>query len=407
MARAMAVLLVLALGAVAEAQTAPPGFQVDPYGTSLPNGTAMAWSPDGRLFVAQLTGAIRVLKGGTLLPTPFHTVGDVNFVAGAERGLLGMCFDPGFSGNGFLYVYVTVASPAPHNAVRRLHVSAGSDVSDGSETPILDLENLGPDMMHMGGALAFGPDGKLYVGVGDNADANLAPSVNSHFGKILRLNADGSIPADNPTGFAGIAGVPTGAFQSIWAIGLRNPFRFAFQPGSTRMYINDVGRDNWEEIDQGAAGLHFGWDVMERDGARQMPPFTDPVYQYGHMGTVPMGVAITGGVFYPSSGMFPSSFSGKYFFADFAGWVAVLDPASPGSASTFLSGLSGPVDLSVGPDGALYVLTFTGTPGVYRVWTGLGSGASGGTSSCGATGLEPLILLIPLFFLPRLHPRRR
>src|SRR6185295_18796155 len=77
MARAMAVLLVLALGAVAEAQTAPPGFQVDPYGTSLPNGTAMAWSPDGRLFVAQLTGAIRVLKGGTLLPTPFHTVGDV------------------------------------------------------------------------------------------------------------------------------------------------------------------------------------------------------------------------------------------------------------------------------------------------------------------------------------------
>jgi hypothetical protein len=137
-----------------------------------------------------------------------------------------------------------------------------------------------------------------------------------------------------------------------------------------------------------------------------MPPFTDPIFQYGHSGTVPMGKAITGGVFYnPSVVQFPSSYLGRYFFSDYmTGFIAVLDPAAPGEATEFLSGASGPVDLQVGPDGALYYLAGRGSPGVYRVssiaranGTASTSGGQSGDSSnngkCGASGVEPLLLL--------------
>jgi glucose/arabinose dehydrogenase len=385
---------------VVVAQTAPSGFTVEPYGGSVPEGTAMAWTPDGRLLVAQLDGPIRVIKKGVLLEQPFHTAA-VDHPPDTDRGLLGICVDPGFASNGFVYVYFTTSLPAPHNCVRRLRANpATSDVSDGTEAAILDLENLGSDTMHNGGGIAFGPDGKLYVAVGDNALSATSQSVTSRLGKILRINRDGSIPGDNPSSFDGISGTSEGAFRAIWAAGLRNPWRFAFHPRTGRMFINDVGVSTWEEVNQGRAGANFGWEGGETDGARNLSPFTDPLFQYGHSGVAPTGRAITAGVFYaPSKPQFPSSYAGRYFFADYvAGWIYVLDPASPGTAAPFLSGASGPVDLQVGPDGALYVLARNGTPGVVRVSYATSAESPGGNEhagdhkSCGATGFEAVLV---------------
>jgi glucose/arabinose dehydrogenase len=419
MIRVLAAALVLVLGTTVAAQSVPSGFKVDAQGGPLSDGTALAVAPDGRLFVAQLEGTVRVIKDGALLATPFHTVA-VDHPAGTDRGLLGLCLDPGFASNGFVYLYFTNASPAPHNCVRRLQAnSPGSDVSDGTEVVIVDLENLGSDTMHNGGGIQFGGDGKLYVAVGDNAVPSFAQSITSRFGKILRYNADGSIPTDNPTTFPGIAGSPVDEFRAIWAVGLRNPFRFAFQPGTMRMMINDVGAASWEEIDSGAAGLNYGWAGGDTDGARGLPDYTDPIFQYGHSGTVPAGRAITGGVFYnPSTLRFPASYAGKYFFADYvAGFIYTLDPAAPGTATPFLQGAAGIVDLQVGPDGALYYLDKSGSPGVYRISheapaaapnppAGSPAGSTidpGHKKSCGATGLEPLLLIVLL----RRFKRRR
>jgi glucose/arabinose dehydrogenase len=394
-------------------QTVPSGFKVEAYGGALDQGTGMAWTPDGRLLVTQLGGGVRVIKNGVQLATPFHAA-SVDSPAGTDRGLLGICVDPDFASNGFVYIYFTNASPAPHNCVRRLRANPpGSDVSDGSETAIVDLEPLGADTMHNGGGIAFGPDGKLYVAVGDNAVAAFAQSITSRFGKLLRYNSDGSIPSDNPTSFPGISGAPAGEFQAIWAVGLRNPWRFAF--GGSRLYINDVGVDTWEEINAGMAGANYGWEGGNTDGARNMADFTDPVFQYGHSGTTPAGRAITGGVFYnPPAPQFPASYSGRYFFCDYvAGFIYTLDPAAPGAATPFLDGAVGPVDLQVGPDGALYYLGRSGNAGVYRVsfvtvaaQTPAPAPAQTVTGThkkemCGATGLELLIPLLPLALLRR------
>src|SRR5262249_33295487 len=158
-----------------------------------------------------------------------------------ERGLLGVAFDPDFATNQFVYVYHTVPGSPPHNRVSRF--TANGDVAaSGSEVPILDLDNLSGATNHNGGAIHFGPDGKLYVDVGENADASNSQSLDNRLGKVLRINPDGSIPSDNPTSFPGISGSPTGANRAIWAVGLRNPFTFAFQPGTGRLFINDVGQ---------------------------------------------------------------------------------------------------------------------------------------------------------------------
>ncbi|MBV8881589.1 MAG: PQQ-dependent sugar dehydrogenase [Planctomycetaceae bacterium] len=407
----------------AAAQTAPPGFQVESYGGSLAGGTALAWTPDGRLLVARKNGDIRVLKNGALLPTPFHDL-MLNVPAGNDRGLLGIAVAPDFASSGQVYVYFTAPTPAPHNCIRRLQASASDpDVSDGTETAVVDLENLGSDTMHNGGAIHFGPDGKLYVAVGENADASLSQSLSSRFGKLLRYEPDGSIPPDNPISFQGVSGAPTGEYRAIWAMGLRNPFRFAFQPGTGRLYINDVGVDRWEEINEGGAGLNYGWEGGLTDGPRNLTDFTDPLFVYGHTGPAPTGSAITGGVFYnPSTVQFPSSYVGLYFFADYAaGFIRSLDPGAPQASSPFLSGASGLVDLQVGPDGGLYYLGMGSNPGVYRVsYASPSAGGGGGASSgggvtpatavtsdraagkrCGATGLELLVLPILPFLLRR------
>jgi len=334
----------------------------------LSNPTAMALHPDGRIFVCEQSGALRVIKNGALLPTPFTTI-SVNSPGGSERGLLGIAFDPNYATNHFVYVYYTAPTPSIHNRVSRFTADiANEDVAVvGSELAILDLETLGATN-HNGGAIHFGPDGKLYVAVGENANSANSQHLDTRLGKILRINPiDGSIPTDNPTTFPNIAGSPSGIYQAIWAVGLRNPYTFTFQPGSGRMQINDVGQNTWEEIDLGTAGANYGWPTCE--GTCGTAGMTNPIYQYSS--ATASECAITGGAFYnPTTPTFPAEYLGKYFFADFCGgWLKTLDPLNPpatGAATGFATGISSPVDIQVANDGSLYYLA-RGSNSVFRV----------------------------------------
>jgi glucose/arabinose dehydrogenase len=317
----------------------------------------MAFAPDGRLFVCQQNGQLRVIKAGALLTTPFLTV-TVN--SSGERGLLGITFDPDFATNQFVYVYYTTSASPIHNRVSRF--TANGDVAvAGSEVIILELNNLSSATNHNGGALHFGPDGKLYIAVGDNANTANSQTLNNLLGKILRINTDGTIPADNP-----FYNTATGVNRAIWTLGLRNPFTFAIQPGVGRMFINDVGQSEWEEINDGIAGSNYGWPTCEGACDPPNPSFRDPLYAYEHLAGA---CAITGGAFYnPAVAQFPGQYTGKYFFAEYcAGWIRVFDPVTR-TASDFASGLTFPVDLRVGLDGSLYYLQRGSGSSTGQVW---------------------------------------
>jgi glucose/arabinose dehydrogenase len=349
----LAVTAVLA-GSSLHAATLPAGFIEIQYGSTLTPGrpTAMDFAPDGRLFICLQTGQLRVIKDGVLLGTPFVALTVDSF---DERGLLGVTFDPSFASNQFVYVYYTVPGTPAHNRVSRF-TADGDVAATGSETVILELDNLTEARNHNGGGIHFGPDGKLYVAVGENANAANAQSLDNRLGKILRINADGSLPSDNPMTFPGIAGSTSGANRAIWAVGLRNPFTFGFQPGTGRMFINDVGAGAWEEINDGIAGSNYGWSICEGFCSPANPTYRDPLFEYARDQPGDCA-AIVGGAFYnPATIQFPAAYAGKYFFGDLcAGWIRVFDPPN-NTASDFATGISTLVDLKVGPDGSLYYL---------------------------------------------------
>jgi glucose/arabinose dehydrogenase len=319
----------------------------------------MVFAPDGRLFVCLQTGQLRLIKNGALLPTPFVSL---SVDSSGERGLLGVAFDPNFASNHFVYLYYTTNVAPIHNRISRF--TANGDVAvTGSETVLVDLDNLSSATNHNGGAIHFGPDGKLYAGVGENANSSNAQTVANRLGKILRYNSDGSIPTDNP-----FFNTATGANRAIWALGLRNPFTFGFQPGTGRMFINDVGQNTWEEINDGIAGSNYGWPTCEGACSPANANFRNPLFQYGHGSSGTTGCAIVGGAFYnPPLNQFPASYLGKYFFGDLcSGWIRLFDP-STGMASDFATGISTLVDLQIGPDGCLYYLARGNGGQVFRV----------------------------------------
>src|SRR5262249_20135003 len=173
-------------------------------------------------------------------------------------------------------------------------------------------------------------------------------SLSILFGKILRINSDGSIPTDNP-----FYNQTTGKYRAIWALGLRNPFTFAVNASSGRIFINDVGQSLYEEIDDGAAGTNYGWPNCEGPCTPSNPTYTDPWYYYGHG----QGCAIAGGDFYsPQTPQFPADYLGDYFYADFCnGWIKRIDPVTR-TINLFASNTSSPVDVRVGYGGGLYYL---------------------------------------------------
>ncbi len=339
--------------------TQPAGFTRDEsWVTGLSNATAFAHAADGRMFVAQQGGALRVVKAGVLLAAPFVTL---PVDSAGERGLVGVALHPSFATNGLVYVYATrTAGGVSHNRISRF-TAAGDVAAAGSELTLVDLPDLSSATNHNGGGMHFGADGKLYVGVGENANAAKAQMLADPFGKLLRFNDDGSIPADNPF-FATQAGLA----RAVWASGLRNPFTFAVQPGTGRIHINDVGQGTWEEINVGAAGANYGWPMSEGPD-NVTAGITAPLFAYRHDDAVPSGsgpggffngLAIAGGDFYPAGGPFPASYRGQYYFADFVNrFVGRIDLGNGNAAYRFASLSGSPVDLRVGNDGAVYVLT--------------------------------------------------
>lgn len=356
------------------------GFSESVVDDGLDEPTAMAFAPDGRIFVTEQGGAVRVIKNGSLLSTPFLTK-TVN--SESERGMLGIAFDPQFATNNFVYVYYTATTPNVHNRVSRFTAN-GDAVVPGSERVILDLPRLDAGN-HNGGAIHFGADGKLYVATGDNAVPANAQSKATTLGKILRINRNGSIPADNP-----FFNTTTGKNRAIYALGLRNPYTFAFRPGTNKFFINDVGQNAFEEINTSFKGGNYGWPDFE--GKENDPRFRPPIHAYPTRD----GCAITGGAFYdPPTANFPEAFEGRYFFADFCGgFIKFIHPGLK-NVGTLATGLENPVDLQVGPDGALYYLDrggFSGDSGLVGRITSTAGGAQPAERAPAAAKASPKVV---------------
>jgi glucose/arabinose dehydrogenase len=350
-ARRLVCVLALVLAPLAGALPAaelPAGFTETAVAKGLRLPTALAIARDGRVFVAEQGGTLRVIARGKLQKRPF--VG-VQVDARGERGLLGVALHPDFPATPFVYVYYTATKPVVHNRVSRF-TARGNRVVRGSEVRLLDLPPLGPTN-HNGGGIHFGPDGMLYVGVGENASAANAQSLETPLGKLLRITPTGGVPADNP-----FLDRTSGLARAVWALGLRNPYTFAFAHDG-RLYINDVGQSSWEEINPGVAGANYGWPLVEGPFG-ESSELLGPVFAYGHGDGPTTGCAITGGAFYEATGAgaFPAEMGGSYFFADLcSGWIRRL-PAGSSAAVDFASGVGGPVDLAVGPDKALYYVGY-------------------------------------------------
>ncbi len=337
------------------ARVVPAGFTQQTVMRRLTRGTDMAFTPDGRLFVTLKSGVVRYRRSNGSVGTLLNFSDKVNDTG--ERGLLGIAVDPRFRTNHHLFLVYTHRATATRpiqNRLVRVTVRNGR-LAPGSERLLFRFDGLRATN-HVGGSVQVGRDGKLYVSHGENARDAQAQSLGSLLGKIVRLNRDGTIPTDNP--FFARA---NGRNRAIWVRGLRNPFKFAFDPGAPRGFINDVGARTWEEINRLGKGRNYGWPRQE--GPENGPRFTPPVFAYRHGGTGTTGCSITGGEFYrPARRNFPARFVGDYFFADFCnGWVRRYDPGAD-RATRFATGLGSPVDLEVGRLGALYVLVH-GSPG--------------------------------------------
>jgi glucose/arabinose dehydrogenase len=333
----------------------PPGFTQRTVVRGLAGGTDMAFAPGGRLFITLKGGVVRLQRSTGTVGTVLNFSGKVEDTG--ERGLLGVAVDPGFATNQRLYLVYThraTATQPIHNRLVRVTVRNGR-LAPGSERLLFRFPGQSATN-HVGGSVQVGRDGKLYVSHGENARAAQAQSLGNVLGKIIRLNRNGTIPRDNP--FFARA---TGRNRAIWARGLRNPFKFAFDRGSPRTFVNDVGAQTWEEIDRLTRGGNYGWPVHE--GPENARRFIPPVFAYRHGGTASTGCSITGGEFYRAARRnFPVRFVGDYFFADLCnGWVRRYDRGT-GRVAPFANGLGSPVDLEVGRRGSLFVLVF-GQPG--------------------------------------------
>lgn len=395
----------------------PPDF-VDRAVATVGGPTGLAFTPDGRLLVTTQLGTVRVIVNGQLRTQPALNIG-ASLCTNSERGLLGIAIDPQFAQNGHIYLYYTfrkfnscVANQigtSPVNRVSRFTYNLATDtIAPTSEVVLVDnILSLAGN--HNGGDLHVGADGMLYIAVGDSgcqigggncAGANQNARFRSHLsGKILRVNrSDGTPPADNPFFNAagarrcGTPGTPPSypnndsqPCREIWSFGLRNPFRFAFQPGTSNFFINDVGQNVFEEINENVRGANYGWNLREgfcpngQNCTPTAPPagLTNPIHAYGRT----QGCAsITGGAFVPAGAWGPS-FDGDYLFGDFVcGRIFRLERSgSTVSVSNFATDLGGSsvVAMRFGPGPAaapaLYYTTFAGGGSVRRIeFTGAG-----------------------------------
>jgi glucose/arabinose dehydrogenase len=342
-----------------------------------------AGAPPGdtsRLFIVERLGAIKIvdLASGQVLATPFLDVSSDVAINDGERGLLGLAFDPDFATNGFFYVNVSNKNNG-NTEIRRYQVSSSNpNVADPASATLILSINQSEFNNHKGGWLGFGPDGDLYISVGDGGGGgdplHSGQDITSLRGKILRIDVDSDdfpsdptrnyhIPADNP--FVGQPGA-----DEIFAMGLRNPWRPSFDRATGQFYIADVGQDTWEEIDIGQNGANYGWNAFEGPvpypggGPLNDGPAVAPIYSYNHNGT---NASITGGYVYRGDG---GALQGQYFFADFVqGTVSTLRfdgsqwVATDRTSQIVYDGsrLVNPSSFGEDANGNLYVVDFNGS----------------------------------------------
>ncbi|MEP0846216.1 MAG: PQQ-dependent sugar dehydrogenase [Phycisphaerae bacterium] len=380
----------------------PPGFvRSTIIATGLMEPTVIEFAPDGRLLVGERDGTIRIHQDGQLLAAPLIDI-PANTLNG-ERGLVGMAIDPDFATNGYLYCYYTTNEP--RNRVGRFTV-VGNSASLASEFVVWQNPALAADYHH-GGTIHFGPDGNLYIATGDQFDSASAQSLASEHGKMLRVRPDGTIPPDNP-----FLGVP-GARPALWAIGLRNPFRWVFDSATGRMLIGNVGGNNddsSEELNVGVAGANYGWPNQEGPQCfvSDCSAYTYPLWSYQHNDPeYAAGVfqaSITAGPVYHGAA-FPAAYQGNLFVGDYANrWIRRLVFDGSGGVIADPVFLTAPeagtiVDMEVGPDGALYYVTIgvawsgdPDAPGVHRIaYAGAGNVPPVAVAAAIPTqGVEPL-----------------
>ena len=324
-----------------------PGFAIATWASGLDSPVAMEFAPDGRLFVAEQKGAVRVIDATGLLSD--QIVAEFQVYYENENGLLGLALDPDFADNGYIYIFATIDTK--EQRIYRI-VEPQRQRSTADAEPLIIRDHLPTrGEFHSGGGLKVGPDGKLYFSIGDNLIADNAQDMNSLAGKICRINLNGSTPDDNP--FT----TTTGAPRAIFALGFRNPFRFCFAPDG-RMFAMDVGSDGdgrREEINLVRAGKNYGWPIVEgpQTGGSD-PAYTDPIYSYHDGGAAPVGAV------YYTGGHFPSEYRGDLFHLEYVLgrlYRAMLSGDVVVGHWNFAAIDGGPVDMVQGPDGALYICT--------------------------------------------------
>ncbi|MCB0642597.1 MAG: PQQ-dependent sugar dehydrogenase, partial [Phaeodactylibacter sp.] len=347
------VLLLLAKASTAQNLDLPDGFVAEMIADSL-NPVGMKIDHHGRIWLFEKDGVVRILdETGELLPDPFITLAVDDF---NERGLLGLALHPDFDNQPYVYLYYTVPD-GNYNRLSRF-IANGDVAIPGSEEILLEAPMLS-GTIHNGGAMTFGIDGKLYLALGDGANSATAQSTNTILGKILRLNADGTIPDDNPfyDSFSGDQ-------RAIWSLGLRNPFSMT-QTADGRIFICDVGNGAFEEVNEIFPGKNYGWNLIEGPLPTGVDPpadYQDPLFAYSHDD----GCAIVGAAIYePEESLFPAGYQGKFFFADYCeGYIKYLSPEPGASAETFATGIDRPLALATDQEsGNFYFLARGGLGG--------------------------------------------
>jgi glucose/arabinose dehydrogenase len=329
---------------------------------------------DSRIFVVEQGGRIRIVRSGAIVGQPFLDISG-RISSGGEQGLLGLAFHPLYATNGRFYVNYT--DPAGDSHVSEFKVSANADVADASSERALIFVKQ-PFANHNGGGLAFGNDGFLYAGFGDGGSGGdplgNGQNLGTQLGKMLRIDVDHgnpfAIPPDNP--FAN----RSGAIPSIWAYGLRNPFRFSFDRATGDLYIGDVGQDRFEEVDVGVVSRHggenYGWNVTEASQCFQPASgcnkagITLPVTEYGHAD----GCSIVGGVVYHGCRL--PGYAGTYFYSDYCSAFVRSFRLVNGQATDARDwtgqlgrGLDRPTSFGTDADGEIYVVDQDGE--IYKI----------------------------------------
>ncbi|SMF13427.1 Glucose/arabinose dehydrogenase, beta-propeller fold [Alteromonadaceae bacterium Bs31] len=369
MFRNVAQFLLLVCGSLAALQYShalPTGFQTEQVVAGVEKPVYLQELPDGRMLLLTQEGIIYSFNPYDL-PVQlsiYLTLPDVE--SGGERGLQSIALDPDFATTGNFYVYYTHATSARFRISRFIHTGTVADPT--SEVVIWEASEDWADCCHYGGGLAFGPDEKLYLTTGEMFDGSASPDLTRSGGKIIRINKDGSIPADNP-----YVDGEGGNLDEVWAIGLRNPYRAYWDLVKDRLYISEVGGNVQEtareDLHIGRKGADYGWPACE--GQCSDSAYDDPIYDYGHTEGTPSGGAITAGFVY-RGGTFPNTYQEAFFFADYAlGFIKYLTLNEDGSVASVHDFADGdgstiaPVNLIQGSDGALYYVDYLN--GVNRI----------------------------------------